>query len=83
MLVILQGTLAVTCFGSGALCCFESQMASGEMMLGVAGVVDDGTWPLVKLQLSAANAVEEKASFIRKRLGDQALQVSCKCPVLM
>ena len=79
MLVILQGTLAVTCFGSGALCCFESQMASGEMMCGVDGVVDDGTWPLAKLQLMAANAVEEKASSIRKRLGDEGVHVSCTC----
>ena len=42
-----------------------------------------GTWALVRLQQFAEKAAEEKASLIRKRLGDQALQVSCKCPVLM
>jgi len=42
-----------------------------------------GTWPLVRLEQFAEKAAEEKASFIRKRLGDQALQVSCKCPVSM
>ena len=42
-----------------------------------------GSWPLVCLQQLAEKAAEAKASFIRKRLGNEALQVSCKCPVLM
>ena len=54
-------------------------MASGEMMGGVVGVAAAGTWSLVKMQAFAVKAVEEKAVFIRKRLGDQALQVSCAC----
>ena len=54
-------------------------MASGEMMGGVVGVAAAGTWSLIKMQAFAVKAVEEKAVFIRKRLGDQALQVSCAC----
>ena len=42
-----------------------------------------GTWSLARLQQFAEKAADEKASLIRKRLGDQALQVSCKCPVSM
>ena len=48
-----------------------------------AGPAAAGSWPLVRLQQFAEKAAEEKASFIQKRLGDQALQVSCKCPVLL
>ena len=70
----------------------HSQMAFGEKL--EHEVTDDaaspagaasaaGTWPLVRLQQFAEKAAEEKASLIRKRRGDQALQVSCKCPVSM
>ena len=67
----------------------HSQMAFHEELAcefcddAVAPAAAAGSWPLVRLQQFAEKAAEEKASFIQKRLGDQALQVSCKCPVLL
>ena len=54
-------------------------MASGNVLGDSADVAAAGAMALTKLQTFAAKAAEEKAGFIRRRVGDQALQVSCAC----
>ena len=54
-------------------------MASGNVLGDSADVAAAGAMALDKMQIFAAKTVEEKAGFVRRRLGDQALQVSCAC----
>ena len=42
-----------------------------------------GSWTLARLQHMAEQAAKEKVRLIRKRLGDYALRVSCKCSLLL
>jgi hypothetical protein len=58
-------------------------MASGEELGCAAGTAVADAWSQVKLQEFADKAVQEKANLIRRRLGDQDVQVSCKYHALV
>ena len=52
-------------------------MSAAELGCASGTAVAD-VWSQVRLQEFADKAVQEKAYFIRRRLGDQSVQVSCK-----
>ena len=58
-------------------------MASGEDLECKTGTLVAVAWSQARLQEFADEAVKEKSYIIRKRLGDEDLQLSCKCPALM
>ena len=59
------------------------QMASGEELGCKTGTAVADAWSLARLHEIACKAVEEKTNLIRKRFGDQDLDVSCRCHVLV
>ena len=58
-------------------------MASGEELDCKIGTAVADPWSQARLQEFANKAVEDKAYLIRRRLGDEDLQLSCKCPALV
>jgi hypothetical protein len=56
-------------------------MASGKELECKIGTAVADPWSQATLQGFANKAVEEKTGLIRRRLGDEDLQLSCKCPV--
>jgi hypothetical protein len=59
------------------------QMASGGELGRSTGTAVVDTWSQARLQEFADKAAQEKAYLIRKRLGDQHIQVSCKYHALV
>ena len=58
-------------------------MASGEELGCATGTAVADAWSQVRLQDFADKAAQEKANLIRRRLGDQDVQVSCKYHALV
>ena len=59
------------------------QMESREGPGCKTGTAAADAWSQVRLQEFADKAVEEKTCFIRKRVGDRDVQVSCRYPTLV
>lgn len=81
----LQSMLVVARFCSNAFCFSlrRVQMASGGELGRSTGTAVVDTWSQARLQEFADKAAQEKAYLIRKRLGDQHIQVSCKYHALV
>lgn len=58
-------------------------MEPGEELGPKTGAAVADSYSQVRLQEFADKAAEEKATFIRKRVGDRDLQVSCRYPTLV